>query len=1392
MHRDAISAGKKFHLAFMENTVEYPIDGPLEVFVSNTGDLLANVTVSAPRDRCPSVTAIVPANSNVMIGVCWWMKLLAGDYWPSYRTVLVESDRDVMVYGNNKERFSADGFYAIPSSQLAFSYIVAAFGAANIATQFAISSTQAFTTVQISLPHAEMVPVQINYHGLVYTNGDTFTILLDEYETYLGQSRGDLTGTKILANASIAVFSGNVRNLGDGSSRDHLVAQLRPVDDWGSRFIMAPVPRINNFGDIVRIIAKSPNTEFTMRCSESPDVTQVLSSPGSFHETEITSTCFLSSNKQLQVVQMVKSQEAPRINDVADPAMFLLVPQKGWLNDYLSPSPVTASSNLPYRKNFAFIAIADGQEAGLRINGFSVNPLWTTINGIASAWVAVNAGSNRFTHSNNQVFNVMVYGASDRESYGFALGANYGIIGCREILMTRGDGIDNDCDGDVDEEACNLVDDDNDGYIDEDCRRAAVEAVGIEYALIFMENNVDDSVNPTAALEIYLSAAEPDLQVNYTLENKDGTFYGTINPNDVDIFTNLSVDLRHTGSGVSHNSIRIVANSDIVVYGINKQTFSTDGFLVFPVDVVGTEYYTAHYFPGEDKNEFAFTPAYNDGGDTMVRVTMPRCNYSDNQVGSCSASFGSQTIAAEEFIDVTLEYGMTAQFQSATTDDNLNGAHIISNKPISVFSGNVRARVDPTDDISSRDHLVQQLAPVTTWGQEFVTVPIPRSDDKGDVFIVTASVLNTHLQVKVQTKDQFVSSRTEVLPYAGSTVKLDGGSDEYMHLIADHPVQVFQYVKTTANKVEELADPAMLMIPPVAQWSRDYQFITPRTGQKDDENGGFLPFETFILIVINSTYRNDLRFDDGAPPPSAPWVDILGSSILASELEDASSVRHILAHTEPSVFYQAILYGRADRESYALPIAPHQCVSTLPAVGDGVDNDCDGSIDEELCNEIDDDVDGKVDEDCGVGLSSGTAFFFTYMENTVEYEQGFDLELYVAVVGNQKATVNVKVPLETDPVYDLVTEIQPVDVQAYGLVPKLRNVGQGIFSTTVFVRSNKDIVVYGVNKEKFSNDAFLVYPESSLGTDHYTCHWSPSTLPTEFAVVATQSNTEVNVTLPRNRADIAVLANGQTYTSGDSFTIFLERFQVYQGQSVGDLTGTRIQSNIRVAVFAGNVRTNVELSASRDHLVQQMLPIGSYGMEFSVVPFPSRTVGDVLKIVAGFPDTEIRVNGVVLTTLTEAGDHTQYQLSSTSSISVTSTRPITVLQFVKSQSHRDSPETADPAMFLVPSSRNLIIVASFITPVYSGGRTPGEDYTNYVTLVIEDGHQDEVRLNGEVLPLDVSWTAIPSTTQVTATFTVSSGSSHTITTTTLTSFYGRLYGHADRESYAFPVGFRFN
>lgn len=51
-------------------------------------------------------------------------------------------------------------------------------------------------------------------------------------------------------------------------------------------------------------------------------------------------------------------------------------------------------------------------------------------------------------------------------------------------------------------------------------------------------------------------------------------------------------------------------------------------------------------------------------------------------------------------------------------------------------------------------------------------------------------------------------------------------------------------------------------------------------------------------------------------------------------------------------------------------LVSRQCTPTTQVSGDGVDNDCDGSVDEELCNGVDDDADNAVDEDCGGILPS--------------------------------------------------------------------------------------------------------------------------------------------------------------------------------------------------------------------------------------------------------------------------------------------------------------------------------------------------------------------------------------------------------------------------------------
>lgn len=67
------------------------------------------------------------------------------------------------------------------------------------------------------------------------------------------------------------------------------------------------------------------------------------------------------------------------------------------------------------------------------------------------------------------------------------------------------------------------------------------------------------------------------------------------------------------------------------------------------------------------------------------------------------------------------------------------------------------------------------------------------------------------------------------------------------------------------------------LIPPVEQWSRNYEFSTPQSGQETAPDSGlYKPFNVFVMIAIDNNQREGLRLD-GNPLDNPDWTLIQGT-----------------------------------------------------------------------------------------------------------------------------------------------------------------------------------------------------------------------------------------------------------------------------------------------------------------------------------------------------------------------------------------------------------------------------------------------------------------------------------------------------------------------------------
>ncbi|MBN2351711.1 MAG: IgGFc-binding protein [Spirochaetales bacterium] len=328
-----------------------------------------------------------------------------------------------------------------------------------------------------------------------------------------------------------------------------------------------------------------------------------------------------------------------------------------------------------------------------------------------------------------------------------------------------------------------------------------------------------------------------------------------------------------SSDAVEDLGVRVTASRPVTVCGLNHEHYSSDTFLALPVQSCGGEYYVLSYrsyfgtpYPGSRFTVVCLAD------DTAVTVTP-------------TVSVGTRTAGVP--FSITMDRGQTYGLVDLGSDGDMTGTHIVSDKPVAVFSGDGITQV-PAGTVAG-DHLIEQLIPVAAWDICFRLVPF--MGRTADVVRILAASDGTNVswngsQVATLDAGQFY----EGLLTANAVVT------------ADRPVLVAQYAQggTTVGTTGNNGDPLMLFVPGERQFRTQYSFCTPTSD---------LP-GNYVNLIVPAGAVSGMRLD-GAPVSASLFTPI-DADYLGAQLSVAEGI-HVISGP---VNFGLIMYGFGSYDSY--------------------------------------------------------------------------------------------------------------------------------------------------------------------------------------------------------------------------------------------------------------------------------------------------------------------------------------------------------------------------------------------------------------------------------------------------------------------------------------------
>ena len=475
LYVDHTNEGNEFYVGFFRNRFgrasEQEVIDPVVCILARERN--ARVDISSSQGRFQSVLVRVGDVACVDIPIGFVVFDSTEDTMEDSRFkgihIQARNNRRIIVFGQNEEVASNDGFVALPiiprPAGSSYEFIAASVnGDAGTAQQAKDSvalivgtenDTEIILEPSVVINHAFASPLT----GGNFVPGapvGTRTVTIQRFQTFYLQVRGgDISGTRIIANKPISFFSGHeCANIPITMGPcDVLIEQVPPIDTWGTEVVT--IPLITRSADTIKVFASQASTTVSVtRTDISSGV--VTSDPSftlnrnQFREIDIGDYALIQSNNPIGVFQFSRSYLTDNVL-ISDPFMLWVPPCEQYRDVYtIAPLPFdpriegTLDGRVAY-VNYTNIAVpAEYFNASMitvnnnPIDASEFSAIRRADNSIwgYGAQLTLDVGAQVIQHQDSDAaLSVTMYGFSNQQSWGCAGGTGLAPLTSKNVVL---------------------------------------------------------------------------------------------------------------------------------------------------------------------------------------------------------------------------------------------------------------------------------------------------------------------------------------------------------------------------------------------------------------------------------------------------------------------------------------------------------------------------------------------------------------------------------------------------------------------------------------------------------------------------------------------------------------------------------------------------------------------------------------------------------------------------------------------------------------------------------------------------------------------------------------------------------------------------------------------